>query len=530
LLAVVGTAASDLRAAEAFDVSYIGRDAVAAVVLHPRAVLTSPEAEMFPIEILQAACLDNFGFDPLDVEEAVGILSMTGLPMGQPGLGVVLRFGRPFDREKVRGKLEPNTQPATHAGKEYREPAAPNGFAFFIADDRTLIIASKLQIRPMLAADKVDSPLVKLLGKVDTSKDALVVADIASLRPLILLGLQNVPPLPDEYKDFLELPRIVDWISVSLGVRGGFAVGATFGAANEKNAARIHELAERAKKLARDFLSDRLPDLMESDKDATSQATAKYVQRLGNKLLDGLDFKLEKDQVRVELSLNAPSLAVGGIATALVLPAVQAAREAARRNNATNKLKQIGLGMHNYLNSNRSFPPRAIVDKSGKPLLSWRVALLPYLGQDELYKEFHLDEPWNSEHNSKLVGRMPQEFASPQLDAAAGTTLYQVPVGEGTLFEGLEGKKLREIVDGTSRTIMAVETNPDKMVVWTQPADLAYDPKQPLEGLGKVRPGGFLALFADGSVHFISADISPDTLRAMVTYAGREPLPPSSNP
>jgi len=94
----------------------------------------------------------------------------------------------------------------------------------------------------------------------------------------------------------------------------------------------------------------------------------------------------------------------------------------------------------------------------------------------------------------------------------------------------LEGKKLREIVDGTSRTIMAVETNPDKMVVWTQPADLAYDPKQPLEGLGKVRPGGFLALFADGSVHFISDDISPDTLRAMVTYAGREPLPPLPNP
>ncbi len=78
-----------------------------------------------------------------------------------------------------------------------------------------------------------------------------------------------------------------------------------------------------------------------------------------------------------------------------------------------NNLKYIGLAMHNYLDANSHFPPAASVDKAGKPLLSWRVMILPYIDQDQLYKQFHLDEPWDSEHNKKLIDKMPQIYASP---------------------------------------------------------------------------------------------------------------------
>ena len=87
--------------------------------------------------------------------------------------------------------------------------------------------------------------------------------------------------------------------------------------------------------------------------------------------------------------------------------------DAARRAQSMNNLKQFALAMHNYHDTNGKFPAASSFDKDGKPLLSWRVHVLPYLEQAELYKQFHLDEPWDSEHNKKLIEKMPNVLASP---------------------------------------------------------------------------------------------------------------------
>ncbi len=105
---------------------------------------------------------------------------------------------------------------------------------------------------------------------------------------------------------------------------------------------------------------------------------------------------------------------VAPFGVALLLPAVQAARQAARRTVSMNNLKQIALAMLNYVEAKGAFPPAYIADKTtGKPLLSWRVAILPYLEREDLFKEFHLDEPWDSQHNKALIPRMPRVYRSP---------------------------------------------------------------------------------------------------------------------
>jgi hypothetical protein len=88
---------------------------------------------------------------------------------------------------------------------------------------------------------------------------------------------------------------------------------------------------------------------------------------------------------------------------------LKSARAQAGRAQSVNNLKQIGLALHNYHDVYKSFPPAAIYSKDGKPLLSWRVAMLPYLhtSQGNLLKKFRLDEPWDSEHNRALIARMP---------------------------------------------------------------------------------------------------------------------------
>ncbi len=217
-----------------------------------------------------------------------------------------------------------------------------------------------------------------------------------------------------------------------------------------------------------------------------------------------------------------------GILIALLLPAVQAAREAARRNQSSNNLKQIILALLNYEDAKHHFPARANFDAAGKPLLSWRVHILPFLEEEELYKQFHLDEPWDSDHNKKLIDKMPAVYQHPGFDSPSpGLILYQAVVGPGCAFEGNEGTTLQSFTDGTSQTIVVVEAAKSKAVPWTKPEDWQMDPKNPLNGLGGIFAGGvFNAVFADGHVDGISESIDPAIFRALLTRNGGEAIGP----
>ncbi len=163
------------------------------------------------------------------------------------------------------------------------------------------------------------------------------------------------------------------------------------------------------------------------------------------------------------------------------------------------------------------FPARATFDKNGKPMLSWRVMILPYLEQQNLYNQFHLDEPWDSAHNKKLLAVMPRTYASPDDEKTLKdhTTYFQGFVGKGTVFEGKKGISLVDITDGTSNTIMIVEAS--KAVPWTKPDDIAYDAAKPLPKLGRGDANTFQAAFCDGSVHALKKTIKPMVLRNLIT-------------
>src|SRR5262249_32558111 len=142
-----------------------------------------------------------------------------------------------------------------------------------------------------------------------------------------------------------------------------------------------------------------------------SAAVNSYMTRIVNRVVDSVAADLDNDRVRVTgFSRVSEGAATTGVLVALLLPAVQAAREAARRNNTMHDLEQVGQAIINYHRANNQFPPQAIQHERGRALLSWRVALLPYLGEAELYKQFHLDEPWDSAHNKQLIAQMPGVF------------------------------------------------------------------------------------------------------------------------
>jgi Protein of unknown function (DUF1559) len=185
----------------------------------------------------------------------------------------------------------------------------------------------------------------------------------------------------------------------------------------------------------------------------------------------------------------------------------------------------VGLAMHNYHDNNGRLPPAVVYGEDGKALYSWRVLLLPYIEQKELYDEFRLDEPWDSPHNIRLLPRMPLTYAAPGSKARklpSYHTVVHVFVGKGTAFE--EGQRLRmgiDFPDGTANTIMLIEAGTP--VPWTKPDELIYAADQPLPDLRPLFKNGIRAAFImDGSVQFIPIKVKEQSLRlAIVRNSGK---------
>jgi prepilin-type processing-associated H-X9-DG protein len=215
-------------------------------------------------------------------------------------------------------------------------------------------------------------------------------------------------------------------------------------------------------------------------------------------------------------TISSPAAVAAVIAYSL--PAIRAGMDAARRAQCVNNLKQIALTMHNYVSANSKFPRAASWSENGKPLLSWRVAILPYLGYQELYNKFNLDEPWDSVRNRALIKEMPSVYLCPDgVKPNSFTTCYQVIAGKSAIFEKDQDIGIADVTDGTSNTLMVVEAK--SAVPWTKPDDLTFDPEAApsLCGAGSAHPGGFNAAMGDGSVRFIKDTIDLKKFRWMIT-------------
>ena len=237
--------------------------------------------------------------------------------------------------------------------------------------------------------------------------------------------------------------------------------------------------------------------------------------------------------------LNGMGLAIAGMVTSVVfslvglilvgmmLPAVQAVRTAARRTQSANNMRQLALASLNYESANLQLPGMSGDAQGRGQGLSWRVHVLPYLEQNELYERFHLDEPWDSPHNKTLIASMPDLFVSAQAvgKLPPGHSIYLRPTGNGAIAtpDG-QGIKFSSITDGSSNTILVLEADVSEAVPWTKPADYVFDPENPMRGLGEHYPGnGFGVVVCVGSTLTLNANPEmEETIKAAMTKDGGE--------
>jgi hypothetical protein len=447
---------------------------------------------------------------PLEQVERLSAVFMDFPANGDPFL--VLATTRPYDRDRVLAALGGAVKEEKHQGRTYYQSAETKRAAYLI-DRQAFAAGTTEQVRRFLQqpAGK-EGPLTPALRQA-AGKHLLVVGfNVPAAAEAV--G-DRVPPEGEAFKPLLKAESAT--LTLDVGAEARATLLLPFG--READAKAAEKSLEAGLQLAQKGLAQALQRM------GPEEGLAPLVKQLEGVQTALKEARVERRRTTLEASAHAKvDVAAVGVAA---MQGVQKTREAASRTQSTNNLKQIALAMHNYHDTNRAFPPQAVFGKDGKPLLSWRVLLLPYLEEQELYKQFKLDEPWDSEHNKKLLAKMPRVYKDPggtEKALANHATYYQGYVGKGAFFEGKKGLRFADFPDGTSNTLMIVEAATP--VPWTKPEDIPFDPTKPLPKRSNLWGGGFLASMCDGSVRLISKNVTPQTLRNAITRNDGNPLGP----
>lgn len=225
-------------------------------------------------------------------------------------------------------------------------------------------------------------------------------------------------------------------------------------------------------------------------------------------------------------------LAIIAIVAVILYAPVQMAKSHRGRDECRINLKSIGLALNSYHEEYGSFPPAYIADKAGRPMHSWRVLLLPFLGQTQVYKEYRFDEPWNSSNNSKLGLRLAGLYVCPEEYGLKGRnrvtmTSYVAVLGPDTMWPGNGAVKFSDVKDGSGKTISVVEIK-NSGIHWLEPRDLEFSSMAStvnhpsIPGISSVHKKGAKVLFVDGHVWFLSEDLPAQTIQALLTRNGGE--------
>lgn len=469
------------------------------------------------------------GMSAAEIDQLAIVLPPT--PQMKGPEAALLRTRKPHDFTRVmtdwsnvskKSQLEEHA----HSGKTYYESpfAEEMLLGFYQADDRTLLVDAPSDIRRRIdGKERRTTLLTSEWDKVAASSHAAIAVSGEFFSRVMGPDLEREHTDPREtaaQQSLRTFATNVDRAYLSVNVKDNAELQAYIICHDEVSARATAGGVEALIRFGRASLREELAQLKERD-DASRKVQEPAMKVVADLLAD-LSAEVRDDVVVVKGS--AP---VEEFLGAQLAAAISSSRQAAVRAESMNNLKQIGLAMHNYHDTHGHFPPPVLKGEKGQ-VYSWRVALLPYLEGSELYDRYQFDEPWDSTANKALIPLMPIAYRYPDDKTKKGNTPYAVLVGEKTIFpDDRAGVSFQQILDGTSNTILTVETQPTRP--WTQPVDIAYDPEKPLPELGKFHEGGFLVGLGDGSVRFISKSIDKGVLRILVTRDDGKAMPDLGN-
>ncbi len=458
---------------------------------------------------------------------------------------VLIRSSEPVDWDKKRAAFPYEMREAEHAGKRYYKiPEHPN-FCFYPADDRNYVVSDEWNLKRVMEQAPGDAsklawcdvwPTVATSSCAFAFEPAWAAAQMKEGRQIP--GLEQLMKDAKSFSATLDggsgmrFRLLVDCPDEKIAdskVQGAKAmIGLARLAMKPKSDANPPPDGKKAPRTFNDLTGPLLASAEFSQAGRTAIVTMNSDADIGMAMqvittavgqLFGSRVANQSGQFQFSRTTEtAPAAVPSGVANT---PAMLKRRGISKQN-----LESVAAALRKYQERTKTLPARASMSTDGKPLLSWRVQILPDLGYDDLYREFHLDEAWDSEHNAKLVAKMPREFGGPLAAGAKppnGNTLVMAMVGPMTCFPEQGTKTLSEIVDDASTTLLVTETR--RNTPWTKPDDLLVDPSGKLSGrLGGVHPGGVVFCTVDGKAHFVRDATLATIVPALFTVAGQDPI------
>lgn len=501
---------------------YLPEDSSLLIYVDVPAIRANSDLKLIPWEVLSVTGKESLGFDPLLITQAWGAVSFAD--PRQPGLGIRLQTSKEVDIADLNAQIfdEVRTSEKSPGTKVRR---LFSGEMSAVQTKNEYFFGTESALRPMMAGKTTPHPLATALAK-DPGMLKVSVS-ISTLRPLIL---QAIDESREELNETLatnlkEMAETADYVSMRIESDKLSRIYVHVGAKDAAGLEKLSGLIQKLQTQGIDALEQIIREEVQNGNVSENLRVAwdKYCSRLRTLIQNASKPEIKDGRLTVvfDQTSAAPATAVG---IAFLLPAVQAAREAARRMQSTNNLKQHALAFHNYESAYAKMPDRFSTDDDDKPLLSWRVHMLPYYGEQQLYSEFHLDEPWDSEHNSKLIEKIPAYFRDPRSKAPAGHTTYVAPYGgeeETATIWDLEEGRFANVTDGLSNTILFISVPDSASVPWTKPDDIDISEVDLPKLLSEFRDV-FEVAMADGSVRSVAKLIDEETLNALLSCAGGE--------
>ncbi|MFP6618049.1 MAG: DUF1559 domain-containing protein [Pirellulaceae bacterium] len=519
---------TDKKAPAALDVAYVPATAIAAIVVAPEQILSAESVQLYPIEVLEALSQKTLGINVKDIKQALGVVTVSAeSPIPQAGL--IVRLSKPcqlddlFPLLKAAGILKKEQKDGQTFVRIKEQSPSPVTISYTMPDDKTVLLGMNGYASQMLAAKDADSPLIKLLKQSDANHQAIAIVSADMIPEQFKAMATNpelIPPMLAPYVGALKQLAAVE-INIDLGQQ--LAGELVIHAHDVEEAKKLEQVIQQGLELGKQMFLAQASQIDSGDA-LIDSAMQKYMVRIADFL--GQSFQPTRDGNRLTLDSDATvGLASTGVMVALLLPAVQAARTAARKMSSANNLKQIGIALHNYHETYKQLPvgeSPGIKYKDGKQLLSWRVHILPFVEQESLYTQFHLDEPWDSPHNIQLLDSIPPVYVSP-LHPLENRTVYVAPMGPNTVLGSGKRVRFADVLDGLSQVIAVIEAGSEQAVPWTRPDDLPIDSRNPIGSIAPDRDT-FQVLFADGSVHSLRPSISTETLNRLIEMNDGKPL------
>lgn len=475
-------------------------------------------------ELIGTKTLGVLGFDGTKIKEAGGFLELR-----QPddnAIGVEFIPLTPFSIAELSANYYGDIQPVDSRSGYLQRPLENSAF-LVIQNENKFYFGSKPAVFSLLDEDRI---LNGVEARLKASKSLFhITIDLRVVRSFLFefFSALQEDATDDYYLEITELVTSIDYIDVFSASNPKQTISISFEPRPGVSVSSLEQKVRRSLNRCTDYLqksisSNPLPWTLSRRE---LFAWDLYIDRLKEQLNN---LPITSNQRSIELDIpQTVAIPLVSLALPIGFDRIQSTSLSGSRNRAMDQMWNIGSAWTKHAEENEFLLPRTIQSESGKDLLSWRVALLPYLGYRDLYKRFRLDEPWDSDHNRQLIEQIPPVYITPRYKLPLGQTVYLAPFGGDSLASqtvwDLRSAKLIDIKDSPENTILVIETLPSTAVPWTAPSDIdisVEDLRNHLES----PPNASNLLFLDKSRRWISSSAELSNIKALLSCCGGETI------